>query len=265
VNAGRPWSTYTPPPCPLAQLLANVQLATAGLARKMYMAPPKPFAPLVASALPPVMAKPSRMTENGMHLFEVTLVWLDWLTVAVRLQDLKKYMGQLRSLMDNALRPYGWTVRSRLRRLLRCSIEPLDGLRQPLATIRVAKAVEELRKAEKSLLEKDFTSAAHLAAAALEHCHESRLARMIIGMCVFRHGVKLDEALVDETADYLADYEERLQKNARRLMKMWQEESRRREYWQEPVMEYVKRYNSILEEYADGFLAARKWLQSRNG
>lgn len=217
---------------------------------------------------------------HGSHLFDLLLVYPDWIA---RLSSFQK----LRDLVD----PVCWRLNAVLRifnlhvgtvgiarlgfkdgpppaRGSSSVVRPDRDLDPPEAiseivghpfVITARPGIDALRRATTALAEKDYGAAAAHAVVALTHLGESRYARLTLGFCCFCYGQALDNAVVADTAGYLVKMQRNLEETRDTLLRLWRRATDERSRWPF-VPELISMIERQLDECDELFRRARQYL-----
>jgi hypothetical protein len=200
-------------------------------------------------------------TECGpgsLSLFDLVLFLPAWLEKAHFFQDIRKLLNPPCSLINKALAPHGRGI-ERVG-IMSWALRPLADRGGSCCLIRASKTADCLKTARTAMEQQDFQSAAVAAIKALRHCHESHMARLVIGTIRFRHGHQIDKYIAQETAACLLRYETGLGRARDVLTLLRQREANRRPRRWEFADEYIRGYEEQLEIHHDVFEKARAYL-----
>ena len=195
---------------------------------------------------------------DGLHLFDMTLVWPSWLKHAMSFQAIRNRVNAPVWGINNALRPYGWHVQ-RIG-VYRWVIKPDENRTVPLAGITAAKAIRLFDVASAAMIRGDHDTVLNSAVEALGHCGESLSALLLIGTCCFVHGCKTNKEIMVYTAKYVLGYEDNLGLERNVLIGQKQVEQRfGRDCWQ-CADDFIRKCEELLETHRKMFENARAFL-----
>jgi hypothetical protein len=201
----------------------------------------------------------TRAPGTGIHFLDLTLLWPDWLQNTTYLQDIRRRVDAPRARTSAELKPFGWTLRMIDKR--RCGVVPNPASNGNSIPIRAARSFSALDRAEKALRSGDYEAVLRDAVSSLEICRESHQARMLIGVCCFRHGLEPPAENKAYTARKLLEYQEALQCAVNALSIAWGRERERNPRRWAFITEKIDQYEDLLKALADVFEKAKLFLR----